>query len=89
VHCNQILKGRHSCKSRNPASSESPWIPSGPGALWAGGPPEFTPYLIRGGNDRQRGFSKSLSDTTCEAISKDVIDVYCFETGFNGISRGL
>ena len=24
---------------------------SGPEALWAGGPLEFTPYFIRGGND--------------------------------------
>jgi len=34
-----------------PSGPEAIWIPSGPEALWAGGLPEFTPYLIRGGND--------------------------------------
>jgi len=34
-----------------PFGPEATWIPSGPEALWAGGLLEFTPYLIRGGND--------------------------------------
>jgi len=43
-----------------PLGPEAIWILSGPGALWAGGPLEFTPYLIRGGNDGSQIIGKPL-----------------------------
>jgi len=42
-------ENRHSCESRNPVFSRP-----------SGFPPEFTPYLIRGGNDKVGIFFKAL-----------------------------